>query len=353
MGIKYLNKHLQSNCSNSIKNISLHELSGKKIVIDTSIYLYRFLGENALLENFYLMISIFREHNILPLFIFDGKPPKEKEELLKQRKNGKKEAETKYNELKNRFDDVPEYEKKDLEDSMLALKKEFIRLRHTDIENVKLLIQAYGVSYIEAPGEADKLCAKMVCKHKAYACLSEDMDLFVYGCPRVLRYLSLFKKKVVMYDLKGILTDMKLSFDEFQSICIVSGTDYNIDMENNTNLTQTLKHFKKYKQLSNQYYDNSNNTIINNDKKNNINNNKNNKKKTRNENTTPISFYEWLEENTKYITNCMELYNIQDMFDLTKMTEYKQYEKINIINGPVHKRNLMNVLEKEHFLFVE
>ena len=89
MGIKYLNKHLQSNCSNSIKNISLHELSGKKIVIDTSIYLYRFLGENALLENFYLMISIFREHNILPLFIFDGKPPKEKEELLKQRKNGK------------------------------------------------------------------------------------------------------------------------------------------------------------------------------------------------------------------------------------------------------------------------
>ena len=30
MGIKYLNKHLQTNCSNSIKQISLRELSGKK-----------------------------------------------------------------------------------------------------------------------------------------------------------------------------------------------------------------------------------------------------------------------------------------------------------------------------------
>ena len=112
MGIKYLNRHLQSNCSNSIKQISLRELSGKKIVVDTSIYLYRFLGENALLENFYLMISIFREHNIIPLFVFDGKPPKEKEDLLKQRKLGKKEAETKYKELKTKLEEVSDDEKR-------------------------------------------------------------------------------------------------------------------------------------------------------------------------------------------------------------------------------------------------
>jgi 5'-3' exonuclease len=342
MGIKYLNKHLQTNCSNSIKQISLRELSGKKIVIDTSIYLYRFLGENALLENFYLMISIFREYNIRPLFVFDGKPPKEKEDLLKQRKLGKKEAETKYKELKNKIEDVPEDEKKEIEDTMTLLKKEFIRIRHTDIENVKLLIQAYGVSYIEAPGEADKLCAKMVCKHKAFACLSEDMDLFVYGCPRVLRYLSLLKKKVVMYDLKGILDNMNVTFYEFQSICIVSGTDYNLDMENNTSLTHTLKFFKKYKQITSHSTDTSNNNIT---KKNN----------TYNSiiESGPISFYEWLEQNTKYIKNSRELHNIQDMFNLKTMPEYKQYEKISIVNGPIHKRNLMNVLDKEHFLFVE
>jgi flap endonuclease-1 len=108
MGIKYLNKYLQANCSKSIKQISLNDLRDKKIVIDTSIYLYRFLGENALLENFYLMISIFREYNIIPLFVFDGKPPKEKTELLEKRKNDKKEAELKYKELETRLRDVAE-----------------------------------------------------------------------------------------------------------------------------------------------------------------------------------------------------------------------------------------------------
>ena len=90
MGIKNLNRFLQTSCDKSIQKIHISSLSGKKIVIDTSIYLYRFMGDGCLLENFYLMISIFREHNIIPLFVFDGKPPKEKDELLKQRKTEKK-----------------------------------------------------------------------------------------------------------------------------------------------------------------------------------------------------------------------------------------------------------------------
>jgi 5'-3' exonuclease len=320
MGIKYLNKYLQSNCTNSIRQIGLHELSDKKIVIDTSIYLYRFLGENALLENFYLMISIFREYNIVPLFVFDGKPPKEKYELLKKRKNDKKMAEMKYNELdckmKDGIDNMNKQEEKEMKETMEILKKDFIRVHHTDIENVKLLFQAYGVSYIEAPGEADKLCAKMVCKNKAHACLSEDMDLFVYGCPRVLRYMSLLKKTIVMYNLKDMLRELELTQDEFRSICIVSGTDYNIGGDDvGNNLIKTLKYFKKYKKSGTD------------------------------------GFYEWLEKNTKYITDVIDLYTVHSLFTLEDMDEYKQYEKLKIVNGPINKSNLITVMEKEDFIF--
>ena len=38
MGIKYLNKFIQTHCSDSVKQIHLSDLSNKKIVIDTSIY---------------------------------------------------------------------------------------------------------------------------------------------------------------------------------------------------------------------------------------------------------------------------------------------------------------------------
>jgi 5'-3' exonuclease len=92
MGIKYLNQFLKDNASNSIKLCRLSELSGKKIAIDISIYMYRFASDNSLIENMYLMLSVFRNYNIIPIFIFDGKPPVEKRELLKKRKEDKQEA---------------------------------------------------------------------------------------------------------------------------------------------------------------------------------------------------------------------------------------------------------------------
>tara|TARA_B110000967_G_scaffold205152_1_gene249073 strand:+ start:4031 stop:4990 length:960 start_codon:yes stop_codon:yes gene_type:complete len=319
MGIKHLNKFLQDSCNESIKKIHLSSLSGKKIVIDTSIYLYRFIGDGCLLENFYLMISIFRQYNIIPLFIFDGKPPKEKDELLKQRKMEKREAELKYKILEDKLinnidDDINVVE---IKGNMDVLKKQFIRVNHKDIENVKTLIKAYGVSYIEATGEADKLCAKMVCKHKAYACLSEDMDLFVYGCGRVLRYLSLLKKTAIMYDLSGMLGEIKMTLQEFQQVTIVSGTDYNHDMKHNTNLMTTIKYFKRYKKGNS------------------------------------CEFYHWLKLNTNYVDNFDELNKIINMFSLVDMIEYKKYENIKIINGPLHISNLKMIMANEHFVFVD
>ena len=87
----------------------------------------------------------------------------------------------------------------------------------------------------------------MVQKRIAYACLSEDMDMFVYGCPRVLRYLSLLKANVVLYDLAGILNRLKINFQDFQDICVLSGTDYNLAADSNIELHRALKLFARYR----------------------------------------------------------------------------------------------------------
>ena len=112
-------------------------------------------------------------------------------------------------------------------------------------DNVKNLIRAYGATYYDAIGEADELCALLTVKDKVWACLSEDMDMFVYGCPRVIRYFSLLNHTAVLYDLNGILTSLGISQKELREICILSGTDYNIECEDSNLLTTTLKHFKK------------------------------------------------------------------------------------------------------------
>ena len=62
------------------------------------------------------------------------------------------------------------------------------------------------MKYIIAEGEADKLCAELVINKTAYACMSDDMDLFVYGCPIVLRLFNISRRNVVRYDLQKILS---------------------------------------------------------------------------------------------------------------------------------------------------
>ena len=389
MGIRMLNKFLQNKCSSAIKHITLEELSGKSIAVDTSIYMYKYIGENALLENFYLMISFFRKYNIKPIFIFDGKPPVEKNETIEQRKKIKKNAKEEYNRLnillkESQFDDttnLTQQDKMEIESTMEKLKKQFIMISHDNIQNVKSLFQAYGVTYFEAPGEADILCAKFVLKHKVYACLSEDMDMFVYGCPRVLRYLSLTTESVIMYDLNEILTILDVKIEEFKQICILSGTDYsvctkksrlicenikeegnieicdccgNIINKNNTenkkksstnnditifNSYKLLKKYKDYVNEKNQYIDISNNIVKG-------------KKKINKKTNNICDFYSWLEIENIIKLDIISLYYISTMFDLSTFKYLKNYDKILIMNGPISKDMLIDVMKKENFIFL-
>ena len=123
MGIRYLNQYLKENCSNAIQCVSLTKLSGKKIVVDTSIYMYKFETENMLLENMYLLLSILRHYNIIAIFIFDGKAPIEKKMVLEQRFHDRKNAEIEYKQLEIKLANVDEEEKREIIDSMDQLKK--------------------------------------------------------------------------------------------------------------------------------------------------------------------------------------------------------------------------------------
>jgi flap endonuclease-1 len=324
MGIRYLNKFLKENAKNSIKIAHLSELSGKSIAIDISIYLYKYISDNTLIENIYLMLTIFRHYDITPIFIFDGKAPPEKKELLIKRKKDKKEAEMEYNKIQNQLKsnahEIDESEKQELIQTMDLLKKNFITISKNDIDTVKSLIKSYGATYYDATGEADEMCAILTVKNKVWACLSEDMDMFVYGCDRVIRYLSLLNHTVVVYNLKEILQEINISQEQLSEICILSGTDYNIrhddDDNKKNNIYTNFKHFNKYK----------------------------------NENIY-IDFYDWLIH--KSLIKDVELFNkIKDLFNLNKSNiDTNIIDTICVANGTVEKKQLMDILKTDGFIF--
>lgn len=281
----------------------MNELRGKTIAIDISIYLYKFEQFNSLLENIYVMLALFEHHGIRPCFVFDGKPPLEKQDVLNSRKQERETAYQNYAKLTQQlreldnigcndtvfyapsiptssetsaldadadtdvdlsleetsdtliFDMEPEptalppapeldatmttntttntaldilVKKQSIMADLEKLKKNMVRITKTKVEAVKELLSAYGATYLDADGEADELCASLVVHGKAWACISEDMDLFVYGCPRVLRYFSLVHQSAVLYNLNLILTELKMTHTEFKEVSILAGTDYSV-----------------------------------------------------------------------------------------------------------------------------
>ena len=89
MGIRKLNTLLHKKCSEIIVKYKFEDLRDKTIVIDISIYLYKFKGHTNLFGYMYQMLLLFKKYNICPIFIFDGKPPEEKRNLLDERKKEK------------------------------------------------------------------------------------------------------------------------------------------------------------------------------------------------------------------------------------------------------------------------
>ena len=317
MGIKYLNKYIRTNCASSINKIHFSELQWKKIVVDVSIYLYKYKSEGSLMEQMYSMINLFRYYNIIPVFVFDGKPPDEKRNLLNQRKETKKEAQVNYDLLKEQYEiSTDEVERSELSLKMDSEKRKAVRISHIDIMRVKQLMDALGVTYREAPGEADQLCAYLVHKKMVYGCMSEDMDMFVYGCTRVFRYTSLFNKTCVYYNLPDILNELQLTLDEFKMICIISGTDYNIDSDNEINIYEALKQFKKYKKTG-----------------------------------APISFVNWLYDAGKMKTDD-PIESILEMFDVHTFYTSEPFEKLVIKNTNINKPDVETILKQNKFIFL-
>lgn len=233
MGIKSLTYLIKTKCSEDcIETTNLKELSGKKIAIDASLFIYQALlnvrsngnlltnKDNKTVSHIY---GIYNKNinllsmNIEPIWIFDGKPPKEKRDVIDKRKKFAQECKEKI----NKETDV---------EKRKQLEKKSLRLTYEHIDQVKELLRMMGISYIDTvEGEAEGLASEL-CRigHVDYV-MTEDMDSLVFGCPRLIRkciHKNKEKDAISVFQLDKILQSLDLTTEQFIELCILCGCDY-------------------------------------------------------------------------------------------------------------------------------
>lgn len=253
MGIKNLRSLIEKHANDAITEVHLNTFKNKVVAIDTSIYMYKIKhnNNNNFIEGFIKQLIRLLRNQIIPLYIFDGKPPPEKSLVLNERKTQKKVLKEKIIKVEDLIvkarkepdilKDIQKYNVKiikdhkiitepctikDLEAECKKLKKRDISVTWQDFEELKKIFTKLGIPHITSNGEAEELCAKLCKKNIVQACMSDDMDCLPFGACTFIRNFSMSKNYITQIKLSVLLEKLDVTYDQFIDICILSGCDY-------------------------------------------------------------------------------------------------------------------------------
>lgn len=256
MGVKNLSKLFQKFCPQTIKKTVLNDYNEKTIGIDASIFFYKFLyvsnkynKPNHYLQLFFQQIMSMLQKNITPIYIFDGKAPKAKDDEQLKRKESRQLRKDKLTQDKQYVDVLEKsLHGKQMDDEYRKITQE-IRTRQFKIKsqedtiihvtdkhknNLKALLTILSIPYVQGYGETDPLSTQLCKDGLVDYIMSEDMDYMPLGCPKLIRTERAprgdgneFVEKVLLeYKYTDILQGLGLSSVQFIDLCILCGCDY-------------------------------------------------------------------------------------------------------------------------------
>ncbi len=275
MGIKGGASLITSNSEPITANLTVIPRN-TRVCIDASEFIYRSLikqSNNHVSGCLNLLEKLFR-FGIMPLFVFDGTPPVEKQFVTDERRKARARAHeklTKLNEdtknLQKVYDTISsdssaigslsssltedDYStliathpeniceedeniiKAKLTEHMTTIaesaekeRRKTIALSECQIRDIMALLDMFAIPYMALDIEADVICAKLVKYGFVDYCVSNDVDLLAFGCTKIIRNMKFCDDEIVIFDHSKIIDDMELTHDQFIDLCIMMGCDY-------------------------------------------------------------------------------------------------------------------------------
>lgn len=245
MGIKDLNTFL----GKDIKEIfPLQSLRGKRIAVDALNWWYTYMSTafkivvnsskelevdqaqvfKILVEEMISFCTKLMENYITPVLVWDGVHDQLKLEAKVERRKLRQEQLRKCDTLKeqilssNLFSRDPELFQK-----WLKLYPQVARLDEDYLNSFKEVISSLGIPSIQAPSDAENLCAFLNITHRVVGVWSRDSDLYALGTPLVITKINFDTQTFEGVLYSKVLEKSELNPSLFLDMCIALGCDYN------------------------------------------------------------------------------------------------------------------------------
>jgi len=167
------------------------------------------------------LVALLRSHGVEPFAVFDGGSLPIKQETEKSRLKARETAQWRAGALL-RAGGTQEQVTKLLGNSVEVTPEMAAECtRH---------LRAAGVRCLVAPCEADAQLAHLATSNLIHACITEDVDLLAYGCPRVLFGIDACGQgreiQLANIPKSRSLLPYRLSPERLLDLCVLSGCDY-------------------------------------------------------------------------------------------------------------------------------
>jgi hypothetical protein len=231
MGIRGLAGFLRWRLPQIRQNVQWTGHAGKRWGIDCSCLLFRARGAGlSQLTVIASLIVRMRSSGIVPVVVFDGRPPAAKASVIEQRREVreevKRELATIQGELTVRGATMTEFERAMLEKKAADLQKKAPQVTRDDKDALKQFLYAAGVQFVTAVGEADDVLAYLCRTGYLGAVVSTDMDMFARGVPLLVMPETADGAVLTQVTTADVLAGLGLTYDQFVDACMLMGSDY-------------------------------------------------------------------------------------------------------------------------------
>ncbi len=247
------------------KEIEISDLKGKTVCVDAFNTLYQFLSSIRQVDGtplmdkqqritshlsgiFYRNLTLL-EQGMKLVYVFDGIPPEQKARTLKKRQGNREFAAENYETAKSQ-ENLTE---------MKRYSSQLVRINDEIIAESKELLIAMGIAVVQAPSEGEAQAAHLnQTREEIYASASQDYDSLLFGAPKLVRNLTLARKrktisgwmevKPEIIELDKVLNYLEINLDQLICLGILVGTDYNPKGIPGIGQKKALQIVKRYKQ---------------------------------------------------------------------------------------------------------